>query len=121
MPDNRISPLLLAGLLAQSACHAADLETVMLQINPFVRPVLEAVMSDSDRKSASKAPADAMRLRGTMLAGSNSVANIDGTIIGIGQQLNGYTLVSVQQRHAVLDRNGTQMKLSIDDAAGSND
>jgi hypothetical protein len=62
-----------------------------------------------------------MRLRGTMLAGSNSVANIDGTIIGIGQQLYGYTLVSVQQRQVVLDRNGTQTKLSIDNEADRDD
>mgnify|MGYP001557425081 FL=1 len=121
MPDTRIPLFLLAGLLTQSACPAADIETVILQINPFVRPVLEAVTHDSDRKMASKTADEGMRLRGTMLAGSNSVANIDGTIIGIGQQVNGYTLVSVEQRHVLLYRNGTQMILSIDSETDGND
>lgn len=121
MPDIRSSLLLLAGLFPQLACHASDAQTVMLQINPFLRPVLEAVTSDSSKDTVNNSSADIMRLRGTMLAGSHSVANIDGTIIGIGQQFNGYTLVSVEQRHAVLERNGTQMKLSIDDKADSHD
>jgi hypothetical protein len=121
MPDLRTSLLFVGGLLSQPACLASDAETIMLQINPFLQPVLEAVTSGSSNNVATRTPADSMQLRGTMLAGSNSVANIDGTIIGIGQQLNGYTLVSVQQRHIVLDRNGTQMTLSIDNKAGSDD
>jgi len=121
MPDMKLHLLLLAGLLPQPVCHASDLDTMMLQINPFLRPALEAVLPDSEKTTADTEPGGNMQLRGTMLAGSNSLANIDGSIIGIGQQVYGYTLISVQQRHVMLDRNGTQMMLSIDSEAGSDD
>lgn len=121
MPDMKPRLLLLAGLLTCSVCHASEAETVTLKINPFMRPALEAVTLDSDNTAAGTKPSDAMQLRGTMLAGSNSVANIDGSIIGIGQQLNGYTLVSVEQRHVMLEQSGTQVKLSIDTEVVNND
>lgn len=120
MPDIRTC-LLLAGLLTSMAGNATDVETLALQINPFLRPALETVRTESTKNIEQGASADSMQLRGTMLAGNNSVANIDGTIIGIGQYIHGYTLVAVQQRHVLLERNGTQMKLSIDEQAGDND
>lgn len=120
MPDKR-TYLLLAGLLTSMAGNATDVETLALQINPFLRPVLEAVTTEGVKSTEQASSADSMQLRGTMLAGNNSVANIDGVIIGIGQYIHGYTLIAVQQRHVLLERNGTQMKLSIDDQAGDND
>ena len=120
MPELR-AYLLLAGLLPSLASNATDAETLALQINPFLRPILEAVSPGSATTAESKIQADSMQLRGTMLAGSNSVANIDGLIIGIGQHIQDYTLIAVEQRHVVLERNGTHTILSIDDETGRND
>jgi hypothetical protein len=113
--------LLLAGMLLQVICYASDAEPTMLQTNPFLRPTLEVINSGSSNSTVNKAPVGSMRLRGIMRANSNSVANIDGEIISIGQQIQGYTLITVQQRHIVLDRNGMLITLSIDNEAGGND
>ena len=113
--------LLLAGMLPQVICHASDAEPTMLQTNPFLRPIIEKGNSGSSHNTVNKAPVGPMRLRGIMLANSNSVANIDGEIISLGQQIQGYTLITVQQRHIVLDRNGMLITLSIDNEAGGND
>ena len=113
--------LLLAGMLPQVISYASDAETTMLQTNPFLRPIPEEVNSGNSNSTANKTSIGSMRLRGIMRANSNSVANIDGEIISVGQQIQGYTLISVQQRHIVLDRNGTQVTLSIDNEAGGND
>ena len=113
--------LLLAGMLPQVICYASDAEPTILQTNPFLRPTHEEINSGNSNSTTNKTPVGSMRLRGIMRANSNSVANIDGEIISIGQQIQGYRLISVQQRHIVLDRNGTQITLSIDNAADGND
>jgi hypothetical protein len=121
MRNIRLALLLLAGILPQVISYASDADTVMLQTNPFLRPTNEQINSGNSNSTSNKTPAGSMRLRGIMRANSNSVANIDGEIISIGQQIQGYTLISIQQRHIVLDRNGTQVTLSIDNETGGND
>ena len=113
--------LLLSGMLPQAICYASDAEPTILQTNPFLRPTHGEVNSGNSNSTLNKTPVGSMRLRGIMRANSNSVANIDGEIISIGQQIQGYTLISIQQRHIVLDRNGTQVTLSIDNETGGND
>lgn len=121
MRNVMVALLLLAGMLPQVICYASDADSTMLQTNPFLRPILEEVNSGNGNSTENKTPVGSMRLRGIMRANSNSVANIDGEIISIGQQIQGYTLISVSQRHIVLDRNGTQVTLSIDNETGGND
>jgi len=121
MRNIMVALLLLAGMLPQVFCYASDADTTMLQTNPFLRPILEGTNSGNSNSKVNKTPVGSMRLRGIMRANSNSVANIDGEIISIGQQIQGYTLISVQQRHIVLDRSGTQVTLSIDNETGGND
>jgi hypothetical protein len=99
--------LLVMLMLPSAAAHAVDLKT-----NPFERPV--AKDSDGDQDSVAKAPLPAMALRGTMAAGPYSLADIDGEILAIGQEVNGYTLVAVHEHDVVLQKNDTQRTLSID-------
>jgi hypothetical protein len=113
--------LLLIGLLPQTFCHASDSDTILLKINPFMRPTYKQDVFADQNSMAGNASADSMQLRGIMLANSNSVANIDGKIISIGQQIHGYTLVSVERRQVLLDRNGTLITLSIDHEPVGND
>ena len=121
MRNITISRLLLVGMLQQGICHAADTDSMTLQTNPFLRPTHKEAAFDNRSDTISNASAGSMQLRGIMLANSNSVVNIDGEIIAIGQQIHGYTLISVKQRHIVLDRNGTQITLSIDNESSGND
>ena len=92
--------------------HAAE-TTGTLQINPFINSYMGE--KETAKPTAVKTtPPPALELRGTMIAGPNSQANIGGTILAIGDDVEGYILVEVQQRHVVLDRNGTKKMLSLD-------
>ena len=93
----------------------------MLQKNPFVRPTYKEGTFTDRNSMASNSSAASMKLRGIMLANDNSVANIDGKIISIGQQIHGYTLVTVKQRQVLLDNNGTLITLSIDHEPDGNE
>jgi hypothetical protein len=92
--------------------HATE-TTGTLHINPFINSYMNE--KEKAKTPAGKTtPPPALELRGTMIAGPNSQANIGGTILAIGDDVEGYILVEVQQRHVVLDRNGTKKMLSLD-------
>ena len=54
-------------------------------------------------------------LRAIINAGPRSMANIDGNILTMGEELEGYRLVGVRDREAVLERNGYRQILTIDE------
>ncbi|NNG11821.1 MAG: hypothetical protein HKM88_01075 [Halobacteria archaeon] len=105
---------LFAGILASlsTVCRAEEPRTV-LQTNPFERPaIMEKQENTAMNNSRQETPA--LQLRATMQAGSSSLANISGLILGIGQEIEGHHLVSVGERSVVLSKNGTLKTLSVD-------
>jgi hypothetical protein len=112
MPDVRTCTLLLAGMVLHTGSLADD---SVLQTNPFISHVAEAAAPDTAGSTASERTGDRLRLRGTVQAGSQSLANIDGVILGIGQEIDGYTLISVEERHVILERNGARREIIIAD------
>ena len=105
---------LFAGVLASMAtvCGAEGSQT-RLQTNPFERPAV-AEQQENMAMSSTNSATLALQLRATMQAGSKSLANISGMIIGIGQNIDGYKLVSVGERSVVLSKNGSSKTLSVD-------
>lgn len=103
-----------ASLLAWSALAAGELLTERADIdhNPFERPVeLQA------RATGGEAPTlmakGALELRGVLLAGSESQANISGRIMALGEELDGYRLVSVSSEEVELRRDGEKIVLRL--------
>ncbi|MDH3527310.1 MAG: hypothetical protein OEN52_09265 [Gammaproteobacteria bacterium] len=106
---------LTAGLLASllGVCQAEQAR-IVLQTNPFERPAVQEKQANEVLNSR-QAAAATLQLRATMVAGANSLANIGGMIVGIGQEIDGYQLINVQERRVVLSKNGTTKTLSVDD------
>lgn len=107
---------MMAGLLLVAAGTCAADDTATLRVNPFLRP-------DAGNGAAAAAAATdtgAMELRGIMMAGALSLANIGGRIIGVGEQINGYRLVAVNTDGVVLEREGVREVLEVrnEDGAG---
>jgi hypothetical protein len=106
---------LLAGVLASLVTvSSADEARIVLKTNPFERPALQEKQANEVLNNRQPA-ASALQLRATMVAGAESLANISGMIIGIGQEVDGYQLVSVRERNVILAKNGTTKTLSVDD------
>ncbi|HUT41443.1 MAG TPA: hypothetical protein VM011_08890 [Gammaproteobacteria bacterium] len=108
MPRGVACILLLVVSLLHAVAQAAD-GTGPLRINPFVQP--EVVADEAGPAVSSNE--DSMLLRGVMLAGEQSLANIGGKIVGIGQEINGYRLIAVNESNVVLDRDGTRRELGV--------
>ena len=106
----------LAGMLVVMNCQAEQ-RYASLRTNPFAVP---ADMSATvQNKRAVSNDAVEMELRATMVAGPDSQANIGGTIVGLGDQVNGYRLAEVHVRHVVLERDGASKEIRIDDNDGT--
>lgn len=81
-----------------------------LHSNPFARPSaaagIDTIMGD---------PASGgFKLRGVLVAGEDSMANIGGVIVPVGGEIDGYRLISVSEREAVLERDGVRTLLIIE-------
>lgn len=101
--------LFVSMMLSSASICAFDVE---LKTNPFERPVLSD--SDADQHMIAKEPAAEMALLGTMAAGHNSLANIGGEILAIGETVNGYTIVSIEEHYVVLQKDDNKTTLLMD-------
>lgn len=87
-----------------------------LKHDPFARPVLAL-------RPASAAPVPAStpvpepvwkpELAAVMLAGPKSAVSIDGTIVRLGEEINGHRLVEVQEQAAIFVKNRKRVTLSL--------
>ncbi len=80
-----------------------------LRTNPFLRPALTAgapVPTDASGPAHSKAPPS--HLRFTLAAGPDSLVNVDGRTLRIGEEINGYRLEAVRADTAIFS-NGEEV------------
>ncbi len=85
----------------------------MLRFNPFVPP---AVLGRGGGEVAGAPGFGAFpRLTGTLVAGPQSLANLGGWILGLGEEAHGYRLVEVREGEAVFERDGRPLVLRVDD------
>lgn len=93
-----------------------------LRHDPFawpaaVRPVAAAL---GGGETPAPGPVWRPKLRAIVNAGSASLVSIDGTVVALGAQIDGYRLVRVGERSATFAKNGTQVELKMDgDTAAS--
>lgn len=110
-----ISAALLAALLTLVAALPAmadDTPTALLHHDPFRRPAPPLAPRTSD--PATPAPAVWQpTLRGVLLAGAGSLANVDGQMVGIGDHIEGHRLVSVSDRQAIFEKDGRRIVLDM--------
>ena len=98
-----------------------------LQHDPFARPALAGLQHGSRPGPARNgeptgASTRRLKLHAVMVAGPKSIANVDGTMVRIGDQIYGYRLVEVHERGAVFEKNKARFVVSIrSDAAQTPD
>jgi hypothetical protein len=95
-------------LLAAGQVTAAE----PLQHNPFKQPML-------DGRSKAGVTGDALTgdltLRATLAAGDNSLANINGKLFHLGDEVSGYQISEINEGSVVLFRNEQLRRLTVRD------
>ena len=83
-------------------------------VNPFAHPVLDAPPAQEGVTElvASGRP----QLRGVIVAGPESIANLSGTLLALGEEAAGYRLESVTDYSATFLHDGEAITLYLEDA-----
>ncbi len=120
-----------AGLMGV-ACLSWALadEAQPLRNDPFARPQLAALASKNPatHSSATTRPDAANpearpevpwspRLKAVLVAGDGSLVNLDGTIVRLGEEVDGYRLVQVQDSEAIFKKAKQRIVLKMGSSA----
>ncbi len=103
-------PVILASAAISALAHAAD-EPALVH-NPFARPDVAATVSPSGAVSGGWPE----ELRATLVDGKQSLANLDGTLVTVGETVGGATVMHIGEGVVTLVRGKTShvMKLNED-------
>jgi len=95
------------GFAGVGCATASDLER-----NPFASPF---ALSGSERPNAMtvRSRGTSPAVRGILVADGRSLVNLNGKIIGVGDEVDGYRLLHVAQEYAVFQRGDDVVKMSL--------
>lgn len=105
----------LLGAVAVVLSGAAGAEVLLPKRNPFQfapTPVSKPQHAPTARK-AKQVIAPRFALRATLAAGAQSVANIDGQMVTIGQSIEGFVLQSVTVGSATFTKDGRTFVIEL--------
>lgn len=108
--------LLCAWLCSSSVLGEEYPQAIRVLHDPFRKPAIpQQNVAEPEILKQSAQQEWVPKLTATLRAGRNSMANVNGKIIKLGETLNGYRLVEVDERSAVFVKNKQRKKLMIDD------
>jgi len=107
----RLGAIVACVFLGATAAAGGDLPTV-LHFDPFAAPDLDQVARGGEGVSGPQ-PAWSPVLRATLMAGAESMVNLGGTILKLGDEAHGYQLVDVQEGEASFLKGESEVVLSI--------
>lgn len=81
-----------------------------LQHNPFVVP---DYVSETGAGSSSGIAGNSLEIRAVLLGRHGSLANVNGTILGVGENIDGYELISVEEGRVVFIKRGHEVVLNV--------
>ena len=104
-----LSIVLLSGLALPLGAHvgAQELAVGVLRFDPFAEPDLERPSVEAARKRRWSP-----ELRATLAAGPQSMANLGGTILNIGDEAHGYRLIEVGEGDAIFLKGNARVVLT---------
>ena len=86
-----------------------------LRHNPFQKPNLDLVRTETPNNASVSWTGE---LRGVISGGKEALINVDGEILMVGDEHQGFRLIDVRERTAVFEKNGKRMLLSLDQKQG---
>ncbi len=101
--------LLLAVLILTAAGSCPGDE---LRRNPFDHPNLDIPAPAADVRNGVVSD-ETLRVSAILLAGAESLVSVNGTILGIGEERDGYVLRAVEEEIAVFSRDGKTIAISL--------
>jgi hypothetical protein len=111
--SHRLPPALCLGLtlcLLAPVAAVAGPEALVLRHDPFVRPgAAAATPGAAPGSDAGWRP----RVRAVVVAGPRSSALVEGQVLEMGDELDGYRLIQVLPDKAIFSKKGRRVELSV--------
>jgi hypothetical protein len=101
-----------AMMLVASYARATE-PTIELQRNPFDRPAADVLVNNAAPVNRGSTSESTPFLRAVLAAGSKSVVDFGGVILQIGESVNGYRLLSVEEGGATFSKEGEKVLFSL--------
>lgn len=108
----QIIVLCISILLFITVSYAAD-KSMNLKKNPFQRPDLFSTGINQAPVVTPDGPGAELDIRAAMSAGENSLVNIAGNIVRIGEEIQGYRLLSVEEGKVIFSKNNSLVTVII--------
>lgn len=82
-------------------------------VNPFAKPPLIAPITANDISTSST---NTLKLRGVLVAGPESLANIGGTLYGLNEEVGGMRIADIGEDYVALAGKDSQLRLTLADS-----
>ena len=123
MTVSRLIAALGVALTLTAGSPPAFAQSHTLQHDPFARAVIGAMSglrsptpaAPASQRAAPVAPPK-LSLNAVLVAGAHSMANVDGVMVRVGESVQGYRLLEVQDRSAVFEKNNAKFTVGLREA-----
>ncbi len=109
----RVLLTLSLGLGVALDARAEERERPRLRFDPFVAPELGRAAGGGAPPPASRDADWSPVLSATLVAGDESLANLGGVLLGLGEESHGYRLIEVRPWEAVFEFGGERKTLPV--------
>lgn len=90
-------------------------QTTRVLHDPFQKPAIpQKSIKEPEAVKAPPQPSWVPQLKATLRAGRNSMANVNGKIIKLGETIYGYKLIAVDEKSAILVKKKQRLQLTIE-------
>jgi len=103
-------------LAAVCLCSQASAD-VLLKHDPFARPLLPTSLPNNPETANAEAEVEAPwnpQIIAVMVSGDNSLVNMDGVILKIGEEKDGYRFVQAKDHEVVFKKGNKRIVLNME-------
>ena len=116
MSKHIFSLIFLFFILTLSVSGFAEKDIRGLSKNPFVMPKSFTQTTQSNSVSSARSiEANDLSLRATLTSQDDAIANVNGSMLEIGDEINGYKVIDIQIGSATLLYEGEQLMLVVNE------
>ncbi len=84
-----------------------------LRLNPFMPPTFIADFNRKDDAASADVSGQGLELRAVLLSDKAPMVNVNGKIIGLGEEIDGYALKSVEDDRVVFEKRDREVILEF--------
>jgi hypothetical protein len=112
-----VKPPIIISLSLLLVCYPIYGEQQRVLHDPFAKPLLKRIPRDNPKKSNAGIQLQAWspRLTSTLRAGDNSMVIVNGQVVKLHEETDGYQLINVEETAAVFLKNSKKIRITLGD------